>query len=224
VAKVETAPQLVATMTRGQLERRERLTDAVIELVSEIGPENVQMRVVAERSGVALGTAYRYFSSKEHLLAAAVTEWQRRLTDRVLAEVNRAEPGQRGDAGQPGEPGEPTRGGGACERVLVFVQRQLRAFQRQPNFARFITQLNASTDPFASEVLGELATANERVMNALLGGVPADVARNAITAINSTLVVSLTSWTTGRATFADIARRTEGVVRLVLAGYSSDPG
>ena len=47
------------------------------------------MKLVAERSGVALGTTYRYFASKEHLLASALVEWQARLTDRLLAEPAR---------------------------------------------------------------------------------------------------------------------------------------
>ena len=210
MAKVDNAPQLVATMTRGQLARRQKLTDAVIELVSEIGPENVQMREVAERSGVALGTAYRYFSSKDHLLAAAITEWQRRLTDRVMAELNRT--GGRGATG---------RSGGALERVLAFVQRELRAFQRHPNFARLVSQMNASADPFASEALAELGVGNEAVMDALLEGVPIETSRPARVAINATLTLGLNSWTSGRATFAEVVRNTEEVTRLVLAGYSS---
>ena len=75
----------VDAMSRGQIVRRGRLLDAVMQLVDEVGPENLQMRDVAERSGVALGTAYRYFSSKDHLLAAAMAEWHLRLTETVIA-------------------------------------------------------------------------------------------------------------------------------------------
>ncbi|MGF7236666.1 MAG: TetR family transcriptional regulator [Frankia sp.] len=209
MVKVDSAPQLVSTMSRGQLERRRRLTDAVIELVSETGPENVQMREVAERSGVALGTAYRYFSSKDHLLAAAITEWQRRLTDRVLSELNR------------GNRKGPAMGALAGDRMFAYLQRELRAFQRHPSFARLVSQLNASSDPFASEALAELAVANESVMNLLLEGVPAHVARPARIAVNATLMLGLSAWTTGRATFSDLARDVEEVTRLVLADYTA---
>ncbi|WP_261570163.1 TetR/AcrR family transcriptional regulator [Frankia gtarii] len=47
------------------------------------------MRDVAEEAGVSLGTTYRYFASKDHLLAAAWTDWARRLSDRVRAEMTR---------------------------------------------------------------------------------------------------------------------------------------
>ena len=77
-------PLPVEAMTSRQLVRRAQLIEAVIDLVREVGPGVIQMRDVAERSGIALGTVYRYFSSKEHLLAVALCDWQERLTRRVL--------------------------------------------------------------------------------------------------------------------------------------------
>lgn len=55
-----------------RLARRERILTVALELASRGGYEEVQMRDVAERAGVALGTLYRYFPSKVHLLAAAL--------------------------------------------------------------------------------------------------------------------------------------------------------
>jgi hypothetical protein len=49
-------------MTSRQLIRRARIIEAVIDLIAEVGAEAVQMRDVAQRSGVALATVYRYFS------------------------------------------------------------------------------------------------------------------------------------------------------------------
>jgi AcrR family transcriptional regulator len=210
VPKEETLPQPVSTMTAAQLARRRRLTDAVIEMVDEVGPEHLQMRDVAERSGVALGTAYRYFSSKDHLLAAAWADWHRRLTDRVQAEVARD-----GARARPGGP----EGAGACSRVIAFVHREMRAFQRHPNFARLVAHVQASSDPFASEELAGLAGDNAKVMSALMEGVPEDVARPAAAAVNSVFGMGLANWTTGRVTIADLFRQIEEVTRLVLGEY-----
>ena len=55
-----------------QRERRERILDATIALASQGGFEAVQMRAVAEQAEVALGTLYRYFPSKIHLLVTAL--------------------------------------------------------------------------------------------------------------------------------------------------------
>ncbi len=54
-----------------QRERRKRILDAAIALASKGGFEQMQMRAVAERADVALGTLYRYFPSKIHLLVSA---------------------------------------------------------------------------------------------------------------------------------------------------------
>lgn len=62
-------------LTEKQADRRRRVLLVAIELASEGGYDGVQMREVAERAGVALGTVYHYFSSKDHLLAQALTEW-----------------------------------------------------------------------------------------------------------------------------------------------------
>lgn len=57
--------------TPSQRARQERILAAALEL-ADGGYDAVQMREVAERAGVALGTLYRYFPSKKHLLVAAM--------------------------------------------------------------------------------------------------------------------------------------------------------
>ncbi|MER5181570.1 TetR family transcriptional regulator [Streptomyces sp. NPDC002896] len=190
-------------MTPRQIARRQLLTDAVISLVDEIGPENVQMRNVAERSGVALGTAYRYFASKDHMLAAAWADWHRRLTDRVHAELAR----QRSRA---------RREVGALDRVLSFFRREVRSFQRHPNFARLVVLVQGSSDPFASEALATVASSQDEVLVELMEGVPEEIALPARVAINAVLSTGLQEWTTGRRTIGDVQTNLESVTRLVL--------
>ncbi|HNM97251.1 MAG TPA: TetR family transcriptional regulator, partial [Marmoricola sp.] len=55
-----------------QRERRRRILDATIALASKGGFDAVQMRAVADAADVALGTLYRYFPSKIHLLVSAL--------------------------------------------------------------------------------------------------------------------------------------------------------
>jgi len=68
------APDTATTRTppASQLARRERILDAAVDLATEGGYDAVQMREVAERADVALGTLYRYFPSKVHLLVSAM--------------------------------------------------------------------------------------------------------------------------------------------------------
>lgn len=53
--------------SRGE-ETRQRILDAALELFRERGYEETTMRAIAEKAGVALGNAYYYFRSKEHLI------------------------------------------------------------------------------------------------------------------------------------------------------------
>src|SRR5215813_7718082 len=72
------APTVVpdpATLPAGQQERRERIVQAAITLLERGEYDAIQMRDVAQEAGVALATIYRYFTSKEHLYAAAILEW-----------------------------------------------------------------------------------------------------------------------------------------------------
>src|ERR1700727_3393765 len=61
-------------VSSAQRDRRKRILDATLALASKGGYDAVQMRAVAERADVALGTLYRYFPSKIHLLVSALTE------------------------------------------------------------------------------------------------------------------------------------------------------
>jgi AcrR family transcriptional regulator len=54
---------------RGE-ESRARIVEAALALFREKGYDETTMRAVAERAGVALGSAYYYFQSKEDLLQA----------------------------------------------------------------------------------------------------------------------------------------------------------
>jgi AcrR family transcriptional regulator len=78
-----------------QLARRERILDAAMALAAEGGWDAVQMREVAERSDVALGTLYRYFPSKVHLLVAALGRTFQTLQDSVGVDATAGTPQER---------------------------------------------------------------------------------------------------------------------------------
>lgn len=63
-------------------EKRDRILDAVLELVAERGLAGVSHRAVAERAGVTLSATSYYFESKAELERAAIeAHYQRRLED-----------------------------------------------------------------------------------------------------------------------------------------------
>ena len=66
-----------------QRDRRKRILDATLALASKGGYDAVQMRTVAEQANVALGTLYRYFPSKIHLLVSALAREFERTQEKL---------------------------------------------------------------------------------------------------------------------------------------------
>jgi AcrR family transcriptional regulator len=210
MARVVAAPQPVESMTDRQLQRRDALLAAVMELAAERGIDNVQMKLVAERSGVALGTTYRYFASKEHLLASALVEWQARLTDRLAAEPARLVDGdQRVDSVIVDR----------VDRVVDFLHRGMRGFQRYPSYADLMVYVAGSRDPHASEAMHAMSVRTNRVLRLYLGPEPEqDTFETVSFVIGSVWLNAIITWRAGRDSLEDAYRKIEDGVRLACAG------
>ena len=70
-------------------ETRRRIYDAALELFREKGFEQTTMRDIARQSGVALGAAYYYFSSKEAIVLAFYDQMQEEGHQSTLDEIGR---------------------------------------------------------------------------------------------------------------------------------------
>ena len=129
-ARGATVPE-PSQLSDAQRERRARILDAALALSRHRPFEQIQMKDVAEASGVALGTMYQYFSSKDHLFAEALAHWGGLLEDNVRARplvgddpaqrltevLHRVDPGLPA-AAQPGQAGD------RAVRVLGPVRRR----------------------------------------------------------------------------------------------------
>jgi AcrR family transcriptional regulator len=202
IVRVAAAPQSVESMTERQLQRRRALLAAVMQLAAERGIDNVQMKLVAESSGVALGTTYRYFASKEHLLASALVDWHSRLADRVLTEAN-----------------APRNVGEQVDRLVDFLHRGIRGFQRYPSYADLLLYVSGSRDPFANEALERMSGRNNRVLRFYLGTeIPDDAFETLSFVVGSIWQNSILSWRSGHHPLADAYRLCENGVRLACSG------
>lgn len=65
-------------------EKRAAIIQATLELVSEHGFHGSPVAMVAERAGVAAGTIYRYFESKDVLIQATYVDLEERLMQKVM--------------------------------------------------------------------------------------------------------------------------------------------
>ena len=155
------------------------------------------MRDVASRSGVALGTVYRYFSSKERLLAAALEDWQKRLTRRVLAAG--------GSAGEGPLPG-----------VLDYLRRAQRAFHRNPRMTALMLQAMTSTDPEAKAAIDHMGRTNVEMFDRLLDGIAPERIPDVSFGLNAALTSALTAVLTGAMTLDESLIRVEFVARTLI--------
>lgn len=63
--------------------RREAVIEAARELFIQHGQSGTSVDAIATRAGVAKGTVYLYFSSKEHIVEAIEAQFNARILDRV---------------------------------------------------------------------------------------------------------------------------------------------
>jgi TetR/AcrR family transcriptional regulator, cholesterol catabolism regulator len=219
MARIPLPPQATETMSPAQLDRRARVLDAVVDLVAAGRLEDMGMKDVAERSGVALGTIYRYFSSKDHVAAAALLEWARALDGQGASA--RSNGGEGGQGGQDG-PRRAGRGGGAgsmTDRLVAILRRAVRAYQREPNFARLLILAATSTDPFASECYREMGDSVYAALGAALDDLDPVERRRVLDVVGAVWYHALVEWVNDRKTIAQVYESVESAARLVLAGY-----
>jgi AcrR family transcriptional regulator len=188
-------------LTANQAMRRQRVLVAALELAAEGGYEAVQMREVAATADVALGTIYRYFSSKDHLLAAAMAEWTGALQRQLLA--------------------EPPRGRTPADRLVDVLRRACENLERQPLLTRaLITSLSSAGDDVA-----ECSREVERRMSDITGAVLVDLdpgVREGVTAVLRHVWYSgLLSWANGRFDIGEVGDELERAARLLLAAHAS---
>ncbi|GAA1310708.1 TetR family transcriptional regulator [Planotetraspora silvatica] len=125
--------------TRSQHQRRKRIVQAAAALASRGGVEAMQMRTVAERAGVALGTLYRYFPSKMDLVVAVVGE----EIDTLESSIERRPPSAATPAG----------------RAVDILMRATRGLMREPELADALIRslIMAEVDiPFGDRMAGLL--------------------------------------------------------------------
>jgi TetR/AcrR family transcriptional regulator, cholesterol catabolism regulator len=194
-------------VTGAQAERRHRILDATIALASEGGYDAVQMRTVAEQAGVALGTLYRYFPSKIHLLVAALARELGRV-DHELAS-------------------DPASGGTPADRVVEVLSTTSRELRGDQHLTEALTRAFMFADRSVREevtaVTTLVTTMLTRAMNPAMNPAqqpaqqPAseeDLAMARV--IGDVWLCALVAWATGRSSAQEAAGHVERAVRMLL--------
>lgn len=187
-----------------QQDRRRRLIDAAFELGAEGGYDAVQMRGVSVTANVALATIYRYFSSKDDLLAAAMTEWTARLRGRVAQ--------------------SPPRGETRVEQMVDVLGRACRAMERQPKLSEALVRALSSADSGVRESGADVQRQIASMGDEILGDLDPEVRADILAAIGHVWYSTLVSWANGRRDFASVITELERAARVLITPYEQQVG
>jgi AcrR family transcriptional regulator len=131
-------------------DRARRIIETAVELAEKGGFEAVRLRDVAASAGVALGTLYRHFRSKEDLLAAALAEEVASLESYMAA--------------------HPAKGETPIERITAFFRTATTGMCRRPMLAQAILRASASCQPELAEKVARFHGQMMSMISAALRG------------------------------------------------------
>ncbi|MFD3354647.1 TetR family transcriptional regulator [Streptomyces fradiae] len=183
-------------LTERQQARRRRILHASARLAGRGGFDAVQMREVAEAAEVALGTLYRYFPSKVHLLVATMQD----QLDGLHATLRK----------------RPPAGETAAERVAETLMRAFRALQREPQLADAMVRALTFADRSVSEEVDTVSRQTTAIILDAMGlADPSPEQLAAVRVIEHTWHSALITWLSGRASIAQVRTDIETACRLI---------
>ncbi|WP_127781868.1 cholesterol catabolism transcriptional regulator KstR [Rhodococcus sp. X156] len=193
-----TKPTDEGSGSSAQRERRKRILDATLALSSKGGYDAVQMRAVAEKADVAVGTLYRYFPSKIHLLVSALERELQRLHERASR--------------------LPAPGDTAYERARRILRQTTNGMQRDPNTTEAMTRAFMFADASVSAEVDAVGRLMDTMFaKAMFSAEPTDEQRAVARVISDVWLANLVAWVTRRASATDVANRLDLTARLLLS-------
>lgn len=188
-----------------QRDRRKRILDATLALASKGGYDAVQMRAVAERADVAVGTLYRYFPSKVHLLVSALA----REFERIEAKTDRRLPA----------------GLTVNERLELMLNQITQTMQRDPLLTEAMTRAFMFADASAAAEVATVGALIDRIFAKAItpDAEPTEDQLNVARVISDVWMSNLVAWLTRRASASDVAKRLELTIQLLLGENANKP-
>jgi AcrR family transcriptional regulator len=193
-----------AALTKSQRDRREAIVATTVELLASHEHSQIHMRDIADRSGVALATLYRYFASKELLFAHAVVAWG----EAFVANAKRRAGNAVSDA----------------ERMQQTFRKTIKAYERWPNFYRLIAALEITDDAEARQVFQRFSARYQESLRSVLEHTDPEDAAVVAQVLLATLGAALRKWSVGEWETAQVYDHMSRAVALVFGQPRSIDG
>lgn len=175
-----------------QQHRFEQILTTTIEIAREGGYEAVQMRSVAQRSGVSLGTAYTYFQSRDNLVYRAMLAWQARQFEETV--------------------GGEARNFAELESAITQL---LGSFQAEPRLMEAFIKATLSSDPYVLAHHQQFDFGWWTKVQPVFAVLEPDLAELAPRMFTDVFYANAVRWAYGQIEFAEILSHLLDIIRLV---------
>jgi TetR/AcrR family transcriptional regulator, cholesterol catabolism regulator len=186
------------SLTPLRLDRLARVLDTTLELAAAGGFDGVRMREVTTRAGVALGTIYRYFNSREHLIYVATSEWLAVIANDALAAT----------AGEPD----------LAERCIQQARHMQRAILEKPRLLSAWARATTSRDPEVMLDVRQGMTHDQHLWPDI-EGLDQELARTLATSVRQIWYAGVVQWAFGQKDLHEVWDDQERLIRCLLRGH-----
>src|SRR6266568_4843312 len=185
-----------STLRGTQAKRRQRIIDEAHRMIVESGDANVQIRDIAERADVALGTAYRYFGSKERLYAEVWHQWCLRCNDEITLGLR----------------GVKTN----TDRTRLLAKTTFERFIREPQLLAIGPKLRVTDDPAILRIVDRTEEGMLELFRNALCGVEHRDADSIALIVMAVVRAALEGHSAGSVSVDEAHRRIAKAVKMVL--------
>lgn len=180
-----------------QAETVQRLTEATVEELRTVTYDELTVRTVARRAGVAPATAYTYFASKEHLVTEVFWRWLDALPPTEAPEDSPAA----------------RRVGDAMTDIALLVADE-------PELAAACTRSLLAAEPEVKLLRDRIGTAMRDRLGTALGEGPDPVV---LRTLELSLAGALVQAGMGHLAYADLPGQLREIAALVVGGEPGEP-
>jgi TetR/AcrR family transcriptional regulator, fatty acid metabolism regulator protein len=194
-------------LTRGGGDKRERILDAAVRVFARKGFHATRVSEVAKAAGVADGTIYLYFDSKEHLLVSLFEHRVERLLEYLERELPLAQ--------------------SASQRLKRIIELQLGLLEGERDLAEVVTVIFRQSTKLMKEYGAPKFTAYLDAIARVIaegqatGELRDDVSPNvAARAVFGALDAITMTWALGKAEHGGLLRASGQLVEMMLRGLT----
>jgi AcrR family transcriptional regulator len=181
--------------------KRENILDCTTQIATNGGYDAVKMRAVADSAGIAVGTLYRLYPSKPHVLVAVLArEFERIGADRDWAAT----------------------AGSSRLRVEHLNARLCQEWHTRPALTEAVTRAFVLADGSASAEVDRAEAVIEHLIGlAIAGGEPNPRQHRLAAIISNIWLASLIAWVRQATSAADVALRLQRSIGLIISNAGS---